>query len=82
MEVMTKSAKSAIHILFSPKMATAMFAEPLENLQHSTRLIAESKSYAFKLKSISCNPRQAVTVFVKRETTCVAAVGCTNINAV
>jgi hypothetical protein len=33
------------HIVLALKMATAMFAETLDNSQHSTRLNPESRSY-------------------------------------
>jgi hypothetical protein len=33
--------------IFTLKIATAMFAETLDNFQHSTRLIPESRSFTF-----------------------------------
>jgi hypothetical protein len=37
-------------------MATAVFAETLENLQNSTLFIAESRSYAFSTPSLTNIP--------------------------
>jgi hypothetical protein len=36
------------HYTFTLKMATAMFAETLDNFQYSTRLNPESRSYTFR----------------------------------
>jgi hypothetical protein len=38
------AAKTPIHYIFTLKMATAMFAETLDNFQHSKRLIPDSRS--------------------------------------
>jgi hypothetical protein len=57
-----KGFQNSSYYAFTMKMATAMFAETLNNIQHSTRLTPESRSYT--LNSSRENPRTRSTFVV------------------
>jgi hypothetical protein len=64
MLIYIRASKSPPQKTFKLKMATAVFSETLENLQHSTWLIPESQSYTSNSSHENLRARTANIIFV------------------